>query len=96
MVPIPLRSWWLSWTKARSIAFHGNDVEEKSGTLSSTVMMAFTFRVGDDVWSSCIIELYQLFVYEILDIVPQMVTFFKGMPLGPKMVFTLLGRIKTK
>ena len=42
-VSIPLRSRWLSWTKARSIAFHRNDGEEKSGTLSSTMMMAFTF-----------------------------------------------------
>ena len=42
-VPIPLRSSWLSWTKAQSMAFHGKDGKEKSRTLSFTVMMAFTF-----------------------------------------------------
>ena len=52
-------------------------------------------KVGDDVQSGCIIELYQLVVYEILDMVLQMVTFFQRMPLGPKMVFTLFGWIKT-
>ena len=53
-------------------------------------------RIGDDIQSVCIIELYQLVVFEILDTVPQMVTFFQSMPLSPKMVFTLLGRIKTR
>ena len=53
-------------------------------------------RVGEDIQSGCIIELYQLVVYEILDKVLQMVTFFKGMPFGPKMVFKLLGQIQTK
>ena len=48
-------------------------------------------RVGDDIRSDCIIELYQLVVYEILDTVSQMVTFFNGMPFGPEMVFALLG-----
>ena len=50
--------------------------------------------VGDDVWNSYIIELYQLVVNEILDMVSQVATFFKGMPFGPKMVFTFLGWIK--
>jgi len=53
-------------------------------------------KVGDDVQSGCIIELYQLVVYEILDMVPQMVTFFQSMPLDPKMMFAVLGWIKTK
>ena len=53
-------------------------------------------RIGDDIWSGCIIELYQLIVYEILDTVPQMVEVFQSMSLGPKMVFTLLGWIKTR
>ena len=52
--------------------------------------------VDDDVWSGCIIALYQLIVSEILNTVPQMVTFFKGMPLRPKMVFALLGWIKSR
>jgi len=82
------------------MAFHGNDGEEKSGTLSSTIMMAFTLsgrqKDGDDIRSSGIIELYQLVIYEILDMVPQMLTFFHSMPLSPIMVFTLLRRIKTK
>ena len=53
-------------------------------------------RIGDDIWSGRIIELYQLIVYEILDMVPQMVEVFQSMSLGPKMVFTLLGWIKTR
>ena len=52
-------------------------------------------RVSDDVWSGCIIELYQLVVNEILDTIPQMATLFKYMPLDPKMVFALLGWIKS-
>ena len=43
-VPIPLRSMRLSWTKAQGITFHGNDGEVKFGTLSFTMMMAFTFH----------------------------------------------------
>ena len=53
-------------------------------------------RVGDDIQSDYIIELYQLVVNEVLDTVPQLVTFFQSMPLGPKMVFALLGRIKSR
>ena len=41
-------------------------------------------KVGDDIRSGNIIELYQLVVYEILDTVPQMVTFFKDMPHRPQ------------
>ena len=52
-------------------------------------------RVGDDIWSGGIIELYQLVVCEILNIASQLVTFFQGVPLGPKMVFALLRRIKS-
>ena len=53
-------------------------------------------RVGDNVRSCYIIELYQLVVNEILDTVSQVVTFFKGMPFGLKMVFTFLGWIKAE
>ena len=51
-------------------------------------------RIGDDIRSGCIIKLYQLVIYKILDTVPQMVTFFQSMPLNPKIVFTFLGWIK--
>ena len=51
-------------------------------------------KVGDDIWSGYIIELYQLVVYEILDTVPQMVTFFKGMPSTPKWCSHFLDGLK--
>ena len=53
-------------------------------------------RVGDEVWNGYIIELYRLVVYEVLDAVLQIVTFLEGMPFGPKMVFTLLGRVEIR
>ena len=53
-------------------------------------------RVGDDIWSSCIVELYRLVVNEVLDTISQLETFFYNMPLGPKMMSALLGWIKSR
>ena len=53
-------------------------------------------RVGDDIRSGRIIELYQLVVYEVLNTVSQMETFLKCVPFGPKMVFSLLGWVKIR
>ena len=47
-------------------------------------------RIGDNIQSGCVIELYQLVINEVLDTVSQLETFLQGMPLMPKMVFALL------
>ena len=95
------RTTWLSWARAYSMAFQGNERDEKSGILSSNMEIAFSFpswRGGKGlvmtfslaVFSNCI----SLLSNEVLDLMPQLCAFVQSMPFSPKMVLTFLRWVK--